>query len=271
MAPSRGSVFPRPNPSIRDYAEAHGAAIRQAGVDFVERLHHDEALEKTRLIDALFSAYPKAEQKEVLARNIVGTMIGAIPPMDANLRNILLEWLLEKRLWRYQAAFKGALAGEDMADLARAARDALEGPISQAMCKRPAPDLLFRTAKRTTAIARAPYKPYYEKGYPRAAAVAEEGDLVIVSLASASQRSLHDDDCPNGDVSVIFGGERETSQQGYAYDAEGHVIRKDDGAVHACPAQKMAMGGMTGILAALLDAGTIQALPASLIVRISDW
>jgi len=31
------------------------------------------------------------------------------------------------------------------------------------------------------------------------------------------------------------------------------------------------MGGMMGILAALLEFGTIQVLPASLIVKISDW
>ena len=31
------------------------------------------------------------------------------------------------------------------------------------------------------------------------------------------------------------------------------------------------MGAIMGIMAALLDAGTIQALPASLIVKISDW
>ena len=33
----------------------------------------------------------------------------------------------------------------------------------------------------------------------------------------------------------------------------------------------MALGAIMGIMAALLDAGRIQALPASLIVRISDW
>ena len=41
--------------------------------------------------------------------------------------------------------------------------------------------------------------------------------------------------------------------------------------VHACPAREMALGAIMGIMAALLDAGRIQALPASLIVRISDW
>jgi hypothetical protein len=134
------------------------------------------------------------------------------------------------------------------------------------MCKRPAPDLLFRTAKGEAKIPRggdgASSKPAVET---------TEGDLVVVNLASASQRRL--DKHPEGrreDVSIIFGGARAKPLQGYDYTG-GKITRRNNGAVHACPAQKMAMGSMTGILAALLDAGTIQALPASLIVRISDW
>jgi len=264
MAPSRGSVFPRPNASIEHYAEEHGAAIREAGLAFVERLHHDPTLEKTPLIEELFFAYREPEQKAVLARNIVGTMIGAIPPMDANLRNVILEWLIEKRLWRHQAGFKAATAGKDLTKRADEALEALRGPVSQAICKRPAPDLLFRTAKHRTVIVRADAKD----GSARQPAIAEEGDLVVVSLASASQRSLHRR--PDGDVSIVFGGERDKPLQGYAYK-DGVVTPRKNGAVHACPAQEMAMGGMIGILAAFLDAGTIQALPASLIVRISDW
>ena len=279
MAPSRGSVFPRPNETIEHYAEAHGAAIRDAGQKFVKRLRVGVS-PTPPLIAKLLAAYPNRAQDEVLARNIVGTMIGAIPPMDANLRNIILDWLIEKRLWRHQAAFKAALAGRDLNDsaAAKAASDALKRPISQAMCKRPAPDLLFRTAKRTAVIPRDPkVLKRDEQGnateqYERPAAVAEEGDMVVVSLASASQWSLDERSgtYPDGDISIVFGGKRTKARQGYDYGPDG-VTHTDDGPVHACPAQKMAMGGMTGILAALLDAGTIQALPASLIVRISDW
>ncbi len=277
MAPSRGSVFPRPNDSITAYAKAHGAAILEAGRKFVDRLHHDPSVVKTPLIERLFAAHRGTDQKEVLARNIIGTMIGAIPPMDANLRNILLDWLLENRLWRHQGALQAALAGQSISDKAEAVRAALRGPISQAMCKRPAPDLLFRTAKRTTVIVpddndENPTRDEEKKG--RREVIAQEGDLVVVSLASASQRTLDKDPMGIGDVSVIFGGKRDKPLQGYRYE-NGCALPADkdsnDGPVHACPATKMAMGAMTGILAALLETGTIQALPASLIVRISDW
>jgi len=261
MAPSRGAVYPRPNASIRHYAKAHGDALHKAGLAFVDKMRRNPSLPRPPLVRALFEAYPAADQREVLARNIIGTMIGAIPPMDANLRNIILEWMLEKRLWRHQAAFKAVLAGDTVLNKASAVRDVLSRPIAQAMCKRPAPDLLFRTAKGEAKIKKS-----------RGGSVdTKEGDLVVLNLASASQWRL--DRNPEGrpeDVSIIFGGVRKKPLQGYDYK-DGVVTPRNDGAVHACPAQKMAMGAMTGILAALLDAGTIQALPAPLIVRISDW
>ena len=263
MAPSRGSVFPRPGPATQAFAEKHGTAILQAGRDFVARHRADTKLPKPPLLQKLLQ---ETSDDEVLARNIIGTMIGAIPPMDANLRNIILDWLLEKRLWRHQAALKRVLAGADVMEKPEAVRAALRGPISQAMCKRPAPDLLFRTAKGAAEI-----KVHSDK----ADVTTQEGDLVVVSLASASQWSLYDDPKGEGDVSIIFGGKRSSAYQGYIHDADGKVVpdphRKPDEPVHACPATKMAMGAMTGILAALLDAGTIQALPASLIIKISDW
>ena len=267
MAPSRGSVFPRPSPSVEYYSQKHGAAILAAGRKFVTRLKHDPTLVKTKLAAQLLAAAP--DNDEVLARNLIGTMIGAIPPMDANLRNIILEWLLEKNLWRHQSAMQRVLAGAAVKDKVSEVREVLRGPISRAMCKRPAPDLLFRTAKGKAKI---------ERGASEAASThwqaveTQEGDLIVTSLASVSQRTFHDH--PDGDVSVIFGGKRSKVPQGYIY--EGGQVRHDthasiDEPVHACPAQKMAMGAMTGILAALLEAGTIHALPASLIVKISDW
>lgn len=264
MAPSRGSVFPRPNPSIRGFAQMHGSAILKAGRMFVARHRADPSLPRTPLIERLFDSTP---DDEVLARNIIGTMIGAIPPMEANLRNVILEWLQSERLWRHQAALVQALGGQDADKAAEAALACLAVPVAQAMCLRPAPDMLFRTAKCPATI------PRYSTS-PMPDLEANEGDLVIVSLVSASQRALIRDHSGASGIDVIFGGRRE-------YGAQGYIIR--DGAVlpdpaasdyapaHACPAQAMAMGGMKGILAALLEAGRIQALPASLILRISDW
>lgn len=268
MAPSRGSVFPRPNASIRDFAQMHGTAILEAGRAFVARHRADPSLPKTQLIATMFAA---TSDDEVLARNIIGTMIGAIPPMEANLRNILFEWLQSKRLWRHQTALLKALGGDAAVNNVQAALDALAIPVAQAMCIRPAPDLLFRTAKRRTRIERFGRS---KEDFGLDDAMTEAGDLLVVSLASASQRELYRDVSGEKGIDVIFGGKRTAGSQGYLYGPNGVMpdpAAPDSRPVHACPAQAMAMGGMKGILAALLEAGSIQALPASLILKIGDW
>ncbi len=271
LSPSRNAFYPRPTDAVRDFAQSHGTAILKAAEAFVAHHRPAGAPPQGSVAAAMFSKIPK---DDVLARNLIGTMVGAIPPMDGNLRGIILEWLSEKTLWRHQAALRSALQGQRADAGVAAAIDVLYGPIAQAMCKRPAPDLLYRTARADSVIrtgdADAPVTQ-------QAGVAVKEGDLVIVSLVSASQASLDDTTTPDGDVSIVFGGQREKdgSAQGYVKNEDGTVLPDPAGdhshPVHACPAQDMAMGAIMGIMAALLDAGTIQALPASMIVRISDW
>ncbi|MET1111285.1 MAG: hypothetical protein ABWX67_07145 [Allosphingosinicella sp.] len=74
-----------------------------------------------------------------------------------------------------------------------------------------------------------------------------------------AQRSLMDKDTPDGDPTTVFGGKRTA------------VPQPAGTPFHACPAYKLTMGSMTGILAALLEVGQIKAMPSSLIVEISNW
>jgi Dyp-type peroxidase family len=270
LSPSRNAFYPRPSLAVGAFAHEHGSAILKSATDFVTDHRSNGTKPAGTVADAMFGAI---QHPAVLARNLIGTMVGAIPPMDGNLRGILLEWLGEKSLWRYQAALRTAMAGAPADSDFTKARTVLYRPIAQAMCKRPAPDLLYRTAKGEATIRLDPAA----KGEP-SDVTTQEGDLLVVSLVSAAQRSLlklQSGDTGEGDVSIVFGGKRTAAAQGYKTDGNGDVIpdphADDDHPVHACPAQDMAMGAIMGIMAALLDAGTIQALPASLIVRISDW
>jgi len=109
------------------------------------------------------------------------------------------------------------------------------------MCRRPAPDLIYRTAIKDTEL----------EGHD-----IKEGDVVILGLVSATQAAL-DEGKP--DITPIFGGKRKALYQSRSEP------------VHACPAQEMVMASVLGILAAFLASGRIEALPASLIVRISGY
>lgn len=257
LAPSRYTFYPRPTEWVKTFGEQHGRAVYDGSLAFVRK--HRPSSRRKELGTIAQAMFDKTDDDDVLARNLVGTMIGAIPPMDGNLRGILLEWLDERTLWRQQAALRRALGDRSALADPTSAREVLRGPVSQAMCKRPAPDLIYRTATcparlkaRNGNSDRTDDSEHYVE--------VNERDLVVVSLVSAAQRSL--EHYPDGDVSVIFGGnrpERDSPEAGEPFP------------VHACPAQKMAMGAIMGILAALLDSGRIQALPASLIVRVSDW
>ena len=260
LSPSRNAFYPRPSETVGFFAEAHGKAILNASKKFVKAHRANGGAGTGTVAQAMFAAIPN---NNVLARNLIGTMIGAIPPMDGNLRGILLEWLDARTLWRNQAALRSAFRDQRAEGNFAMARGVLYRPVSQAMCKRPAPDLLYRTVT----LKGQEKTGFHAKPEP---IEAKDHDLVVASLVSASQESLRVKKrrdrsfvVPDGDVSIIFGGNRrkayETQTRGTKYP------------VHACPAQKMAMGAIMGIMAALLDAGRIQALPASLIVRISDW
>lgn len=260
LSPSRGAFYPRPTPSITAYAHDHGPAIRKAGKMFIDKYWDSGRPPPGDVASAMFAAM---DDKAAVSRNLIGIMVGAMPPMDGNLRGILVEWLGERTLWRHQAAYLRKRAA-GMAPF-EAARAALWRPMTRAMCKRPAPDLIYRQANRDDVLK--PNPKSKSKAQPTAV---KEGDLVIVSLVGAAQESLRDGD-QDGDVSIIFGGDRKAAWQGdYKSGCRRHEIADPVHPVHACPAQKMAMGAMLGILAALFDAGRIEALPASLIVKIKN-
>ncbi len=267
LSPSRDAFYPRPGPTISLFGHDHGRAIRKAGLAFVEKYLTADVRPPGSFASAMFDLFKKGElTKDGFARNLIGIMVGAMPPMDGNLRGILVEWLGEKTLWRHQAALFRERKNQPLEFAAADA--ALRIPMSRAMCKRPAPDLIYRKA-RTDATLKAGARSSEEVGAKDVQV--QEGDQVIISLVSVAQRSLHNDPEGPGNVSIIFGGKRECPWQGdYGVDDDGEDVVPEL-PVHACPAQKMAMGAMMGILAALLEAGRIQALPASLILKISDW
>jgi deferrochelatase/peroxidase EfeB len=252
LSPSRNAFYPRPSDTVAQFADVQGKAILAGSLGFVvEQRALDNGASTGSVARQMFLAI---DENEVLARNLIGTMVGAIPPMDGNLRGILLEWFNERTLWRHQAALQRAFGGAPASTDPAKACALLLGPVSQAMCKRPAPDLLYRTATEAAVL------PANDGNSDNDISV-KERDIVVVSLVSAAQRSLHQ--TSDGDVSIVFGGKRKAPYQSAVDDIEHPV--------HACPAREMAMGAIMGIMAALLDAGRIQAMPASLIARISDW
>lgn len=248
LASSRQAFYPRPTDQIQRYGIEHGLKLEEAGSRFVEEIwDNPDSLKETGNITKIVLEHLKSQarpsvkaRKNLLMRNIIGIMIGAIPPMEANLRWVLFDWLDQERLWRIQSDLLKQTDGADEDLYTRAnnivepAKISLTRPLETGMSIRPAPDLIFRTVQEDTTLGGEDLK---------------KDDLVVLCLSAATQARLRKDD---PDVTIVFGGDR----------------RSKDGSLHACAGKDLAMGGMTGILAALLDYGTIRALPANLIVEL---
>jgi hypothetical protein len=237
MAPSRYCFYPDPTPAIAGYGKAQGQALRAAAKRYIDSLRPPQGVPTPTtpptpapLTAAMLQALA---DNDLVARTLIGTMTGALPPIDGNLRAVLYEWLQEKSLWRFQRTLFPPPPSNNLFAWAVAN---LESPMKSAMQKRPAPDLLWRTA----------IKPHWLGGVE-----VRPGDMVIVSVVSAT---LEKQNTGIDDVAAVFGGLR---------SGPSHPV-------HACPAYEMAIGTMLGILTALLQEGEIQALPQPFLVKISD-
>jgi cytochrome P450 len=238
MATSRYCFYPDPVPAVQAYGQAQGQALRFAVRNYLDAMRGPGKTLPGTLSEVISNlpapggglAYPTNDE---LARTIIGVMTGFLPPADGCMRWALYEWIQEKTLWRIQQD----LLSHPSDDPFERASQALRPWLERAMQKRPAPDLLWRTANRD-----------HQVGGETVAA----GERIVIGIVSALA-----EDAASGmtDVYPIFGGNREP-------------VDGTTPPVHACPAYKAAMGTMLGMLSALLESGRIESLPAPLLVKL---
>jgi len=231
-SPSRYCFFPDPSETVAAFGREQGKALHLAVRDYFARMRQAQKTPPPEQFLAA-SLFKLIGDDDELARTLVGIMIGFLPPTEGNLFLSLIQWIDEKSLWRVQRS----LLTSAETDPFKRADAAIRMPLMQAMQKRPAPDTLWRLAVQSADLNGTTVEP---------------GDIVIAGLVSATM-----EDATHGDINVVpvFGGDR---------SADPHPV-------HACPGQKFAMGTMIGILSALLECGRIEAMPAPLIVRLTDW
>ena len=236
LAPSRGSFYPRPTPAIASYAEDHGPRLKKA-VDKLTSHWKQCGFPQDSAVLAK-SIYEKVKDFDLLGRNLVGAMIGMLPSSEASLRAATYDWAENDKLWQIQGDLVSLTNGKTATF--EQAKEIVKPHLIEAMSKRPAPDLLYRTATKPGVLGGKAYK---------------KGDTIILALVSALQADL---DAGKSDIFTVFGDYRDKK---CPYNTGRNP--------HACPATDMAMGNLLGIITALLQAGEIQTLPASLIWEIS--
>ncbi len=157
---------------------------------------------------------------ELIARNIAGVLLGFPPTVHGNFLRTMETWIDDKLLWACQQRLS-EISPRGTTAFNRARR-ALLGPLFTTMRERPIPEVLWRCPVVGGEV------------------VHDAGQRVVLGIASA----LTD---PAASDMLMFGGSRVTSKDPEAIKT-----------LHACPGYEMGTGVMLGLIATLLDAGTLR-------------
>ncbi|HEU4459025.1 MAG TPA: hypothetical protein VFR90_07880 [Methylibium sp.] len=223
LSASRYVFGPHPSASIAGYGERHGDGLRRAALAYLKEHGRFDAPVSSKVEAAVrlrAGARDKDEVDEEVARTVVGSLFGFTPTVYGNARAVLGVWLRDTKFWELQLEL-AALPD------AAARRSRLRAALQDTMLGLPVPDMLWRRAKRQHSIA---------------GVRVAEGATVVIGLLAASRQLAQ---AGRADPALMFGGEY-------------RVPPPDGGPVHPCPGRAMAMGVLTGLMLALLEAGTLR-------------
>jgi Dyp-type peroxidase family len=228
-APSRFIFQPHPGVDVRRIGIEYGRALRQAALDHVQALRNAARMPTEPLAKAIFAAFPARGDDDLVARTLVGTLMGMLPTVDGNLRSTLNEWLLDGSFWRLRESLRDLPATPSPAQAAARLRT----PLVHTMQLRPMPELVWRTVAPGKAHALGPVK-------------VTPGDRIVVAIVSATQQTLA---AGAADAFPVFGGDRGAAAA----------------PLHACPGHAAGMGLLLGTVCALLQApGDLRPSPVPL-------
>lgn len=229
-APSRFFFQPQPGKTVQEFGKTYGKYLTQAMTKLVARWRKQYAghpiapLANAPVASAIFGMTINGQpaSDDLVARTMVGAMMGFIPTLDGALRLVLNEWLREGTFWTLRDRWQMAQAAQatnnpSAQELADNAAKVTRTALIKAMQLRPMPELVWRTVVQPCGLG------------PLAL---ERGEKVVLSIASAMQQALADG---SDDVMAMFGGDRSIAPYS-----------------HACPGYDAAMGAMLGAVTALL-------------------
>ncbi len=217
--PSGFTFKPEPEKLLTIAGPVAGNLLKTAVVRFVADLRAANRLPASPIARAIFDAFPNGED-DLIARTIIGVMMGMLPTVSLNLMNIMGAWRADggKIFSQLQAALKQQRGGDPYVR----ASNVLKKPLMQAMQGNPVPDAVWRTAVRDHTLGTK--NPVQVKA----------GDKVFVSIVSATREDL---DAGVTDVFPVFGGDRKPTPH----------------PTHACPGYEAAIGVMLGFVNGLLE------------------
>ncbi len=171
----------------------------------------------------------EADDPGIGARTLAGIILGFPPTLFGNLVTALGALAANKKLWALQLMWQAG----PLPPLP-APRQQLRAAIEQTLVFRPVPAMVWRVARQHTTL----------HGVPINA-----GDTIVAGLVSAT----HD----GADHFTAFGGRRP------ATSAPGQPSP-----LHACPGYAMSMGVLQGVLAAVLELGSLRPSPSPVVLSL---
>lgn len=231
--PSRYFFQPYPGPTVEEMGRQVGQAITSAMVGFVRRMRATAQTvplapdgKPAPVAAAIFHAFP--DDNDIVARTMVGVLMGFLPTTDGNVRLVFDQWLRDGTY----TSLRCALAASNEADAFNRGKKMISSPLIRAMQWRPMPEVVWRVAKNNHRIG---------------AIEVQAGETVVISIVSATHELLARG---ASDVTPVFGG-----------------LRHAPHPTHACPGYDAAMEVLLGIASAFLEVPeTVRMHPAPLVL-----
>jgi hypothetical protein len=217
--PSGYIVHPDPDVLLTFLGQRTGQILREAVGKFVASRRAPGNPPLGSITKALFEEFPNSPgDDDLLARTIVGVMMGALPTINGNLVTIVKTWQKTATLLALQAKLKSSTESDEFVR----AHEVIEQPMQETMQMTPTPDALWRMAVKDHMI-----------GTTHPVQV-HAGDKIYLSVVRATQEDLG-----NGitDVRPLFGGNRSVSPH----------------PTHACPGFEMGFGILLGVVYGVVD------------------
>jgi cytochrome P450 len=233
-SPSRFMFQPNPGDIATDIGEQHGQALKKSVLGFVTYWRAQKSPQSSDLGTIGSALFNQIDDDGTLASTLIGVMMGFLPTVDGNLRSTLFEWINDGTLWDVQRAYMVNGIKHDTSALESAMREIFP-ELRRAMQLRPVPEVIWRTALERHVLG---------------SVEVQRGDRIVVSLVSATQEQLLDDE---RDLFLVFGGDR--SQK--------------DHPTHACPGYKMAIGVLLGTLAGLMESAQLRPALSPMALQLS--
>jgi hypothetical protein len=213
--PSALIFYPDPAGVMSQLGAGQGQLLRAGADALVKEVCASGELPKGPLSRAVFEAFP--DDDELIARSLLGIMMGMIPTTLINVGNCLKMWSGNDNAGFKELAV--ALMKHGGAASYDRAKAVLFKPMTQTIQGTPEPPAVWRTALKD-----------HELGGIQVAA----GDKIIVSILGACHEDLADDAVT---LDPVFGGDRS----------------ENDHPLHACPGSAAAVGFMLGFINAVVE------------------